>query len=666
MFRFNPVTLTTPFNPSHQVGSFNGIRLFFSSHPPKAAVPRSRPIISVIGDLNNDGYDDIQAVGPNEKEPFIVYGHSAGLPPKNARGSSVDFPVYTPIDFDRPAPLMPNNQPLFEKYDSTDRFFNLIPDINGDGWKEIVVRNGSLPPERQNYVLLGKQEGFRINEVFRDPGELGGQKGFYYSDDIFEPLFYRDGIFPDSGGDVNGDGINDILFNGLVLFGTKTAFPNVVTRDVIDGKNGFTLSADGKPFIGRIKYVGDLNGDGRDDLSVPGTIIFYSSNLPTTIDVNTFANGLVTDLQPKPFYVIRPLKDINGDGIDDFAYVNVDPWSSASGRTYLFYGSKKTFPSQLSTTDANFFFDAGVYDASDFNGDGYVDLLLARSAPPGAKFNGGSTTYISFGGLNGWSKLEDIGGASGSNSHGINIGDFNGDGLDDIYLDNKIIFGGRLIRELKDEEVDGKNGIIIGSGFSTAGDVNGDGRVDLKTNGYVVFGTDRINNKETGVSKSGGAYNHFSFPDYNFTSDDRLAFTASRDQSDWVYGGWNDDTLVGLSGQMDQFAGGPGKDWFVLNNEYGLQIGKGFAVVWDFDKGEDKVVVHGTANDYFFVEDTNAWLDNSNAKFLKHRSSDTSATVNTILARRCNCEFGAVMIGAFSDVKLDVSDLVFVPNTRVV
>jgi hypothetical protein len=117
---------------------------------------------------------------------------------------------------------------------------------------------------------------------------------------------------------------------------------------------------------------------------------------------------------------------------------------------------------------------------------------------------------------------------------------------------------------------------------------------------------------------------------------------------------------------MDQFAGGPGKDWFVLNNEYGLQIGKGFAVVWDFDKGEDKVVVHGTANDYFFVEDTNAWLDNSNAKFLRHRSSDTSATVNTILARRCNCEFGAVMIGAFSDVKLDISDLVFVGNTRVV
>lgn len=51
-----------------------------------------------------------------------------------------------------------------------------------------------------------------------------------------------------------------------------------------------------------------------------------------------------------------------------------------------------------------------------------------------------------------------------------------------------------------------------------------------------------------------------------------------------------------------------------LNNE--LQIIQGFAVLGDFDKGIDKVVVHGKDKDYFFVEDNNTWLDNKNSTLL--------------------------------------------------
>ncbi len=61
------------------------------------------------------------------------------------------------------------------------------------------------------------------------------------------------------------------------------------------------------------------------------------------------------------------------------------------------------------------------------------------------------------------------------------------------------------------------------------------------------------------------------------------------------------------------------------------------------------------------MDDTSVWLDNPG--FL-NKSIDTSSTVNTILARR-DAEFGAVMIGAFSDVKLGISDLTFVPNTII-
>lgn len=99
----------------------------------------------------------------------------------------------------------------------------------------------------------------------------------------------------------------------------------------------------------------------------------------------------------------------------------------------------------------------------------------------------------------------------------------------------------------------------------------------------------------------------------------------------------------------------------MFNLEFGLQKGKGFGVVWDFEPGVDKVQVYGTANDYFFVEDTNSWLDNPS--FL-NKPVDTSATVNTILARR-DADLGAVMIGAFSDVRLSITDLAFVSNTSI-
>ncbi|NJK60758.1 MAG: hypothetical protein HC918_11640 [Oscillatoriales cyanobacterium SM2_1_8] len=94
-----------------------------------------------------------------------------------------------------------------------------------------------------------------------------------------------------------------------------------------------------------------------------------------------------------------------------------------------------------------------------------------------------------------------------------------------------------------------------------------------------------------------------------------------------------------------------------MNNAYGLQAGEGFAVIWDFEPGQDRVVVNGSPDDYFFVEDASTWLDNRNATFLQHRDGDTSGVPNTILARRFG--EGAVMIAAFSDVQLDRFDLVY-------
>ncbi|MCS6958656.1 MAG: VCBS repeat-containing protein [Pseudanabaenaceae cyanobacterium SKYGB_i_bin29] len=651
---FNPVTLSTPFSPSQLTG-YNGLEFFFGSDPRKALW------IEPIGDLDNDGYGDL-LINTNGTDKYIVYGHAPGKPPKNSPNSS-PFAAAVPVDLDRPAPLLVNNKPLFQSYDSRGRSFRLGQDVNGDGLKELVVFNSDLPSDRRSYILFGKKEGFTLNEILLDPGELDGKRGFYLATGVHNDFYLATGVYSDFDGDVNGDGIVDLAGPGFVFFGTRGDFPPVLHHGLIDGSNGFLIKNGNNTVF--IRNAKDVNGDGRSDLIVaPNRILLSSSNYPPVFDLTVPNPSLLIEMPPStPLALarIRPLGDVNRDGFADFAYVINLPWSTEAGTTTLYFGSAN--PSQITAKDSSLSFPPGygVYDAADFNNDGFVDLLMAtHSSPPAFRQSGSPATYIAFGGLQGFSQPQGIA------IQTKNIGDFNGDGITDLYAHDKILFGGTLIRRLEDAEVDGKNGIFIGTGFTPVGDFNGDGRVDLAKGGLVILGTDRINNSRTYLSVTGGVYHHFSFPQLGYTNADSLVFYASNNGPDWVYGGWGNDTLVGESGHMDQFSGGPGNDAFVLKDQYGLQIGKSFAVIWDFEKGQDKVVVHGTANDYFFVEDNNAWLDNKNAPFLKHRSTDTSAIPNTILARRCNCPFGAVMIAAFSDVQLDLSDLVFVPNTRVV
>lgn len=239
-------------------------------------------------------------------------------------------------------------------------------------------------------------------------------------------------------GDVNGDGIDDILVGAdgaqgrtFVIFGTADPFAPRLNVGSLDSTNGFTLL--GGAFGGSgysLSSAGDFNGDGFDDIligapqaSVDGAyfagrayLVFGSGDFGATLDVSdlTGANGFAMNGAGTfawTGFSIASAGDINGDGFDDIL-VAAPSADDHLGRIYVVLGSDQPFDATLDLasldgsdsfvlTGANAGDSTGgsVSSAGDPNDDGFDDLLTGVPAadPGGVVFAGG--TYIVSGGV---------------------------------------------------------------------------------------------------------------------------------------------------------------------------------------------------------------------------------------------------------------------------
>ncbi|MEG4413849.1 DUF4347 domain-containing protein, partial [Microcoleus sp. C2C3] len=280
-----------------------------------------------------------------------------------------------------------------------------------------------------------------------------------------------------------------ILLNTTATGATTPTFPTRV--DFETGDNPRSIS------------IRDINGDGFPDLAVAN---MYSDNV--SILLNTTATGATTpsfatrvDLETGTFPYSVSIGDINGDDLPDIAVANnfsdnvsILLNTTTTGATTPTFATGGDFP-----TDTR----PEFVSIGDFNGDDLPDLATANSNPSTASIllnttATGSTTPT-------FATRVDFPTSFGPES--LSIGDFNGDGLPDIATANNFSSDGVSIllntttTNTTTPTFAPQLDFPTGTGFTSVsiGDFNGDGLPDLalteklSQNGFILLNTTTTN-----------------------------------------------------------------------------------------------------------------------------------------------------------------------------
>jgi hypothetical protein len=148
-------------------------------------------VVAGAGDVNKDGYDDfligspgMDSLGPYTGKTYLVFGKAAGW--------SMDTKI-----------LEADASFIGEKeYCYSGGSVAKAGDINGDGYDDLLIgAGGDENGTGQVYVILGNATGWskNINLTTADASFVGENANDWAGDSI------------SSGGDINGDGYNDVL-----------------------------------------------------------------------------------------------------------------------------------------------------------------------------------------------------------------------------------------------------------------------------------------------------------------------------------------------------------------------------------------------------------------------------------------------------------------------
>ncbi len=466
--------------------------------------------VATAGDVNGDGYSDvIVATYVNNSNTGIAYIYFGG-------------------------PSMDTTPDVTMTGEAAGNFFSSsissAGDVNGDGYSDVIVgaygNDGFANNAGRAYIYFGGAVMNNTPDIIMN-GEAA-------SDNF--------GISVSSAGDINSDGYTDVVVGAYLnsggtgrayIFLGGAAMDNI--PDVV--MNGQTAEDN---FGISVSSAGDINGDAYSDVIVGANLndaggnnagrayVYYGGETMDNIK-DVILTGEADD--DRFGSAVALVGDVNGDGYDDMlvgAYLNNFNGADA-GRAYLYLNSLTgpDIPDEFFTGEnAGDQFGYSTSNAGDVNGDGFDDILVGVPYYDDITYLDNGIAYIYYGGpgmdnISDVTLLGDVGSNIGNN-FGFSVsgaGDINGDGYDDIvvgapYTDfgntNRgtvsIFLGGNPMDGNRDFLIDGpaaSNDETFGYSVSDAGDVNGDGFADIVVGGrgynlnqgraYVFYGGNPFN-----------------------------------------------------------------------------------------------------------------------------------------------------------------------------